>query len=185
MLVRFLLIGEHSSLRKRIREIITDPHVLFVSKGTKTKAELWSALSRQPFDLAMIKKEALPEAIEDLICTVRELPEHPEVIVISSREDPEERAKLLAAGCYAVIYERLSDNAMGAALDALIARRRDEVTGALRTERFKFRASLQDFVSSSQAMQSFMSMVYRVVPTDSSLYSGAVGCGSPCVRAVA
>ena len=169
MLVRLLLVSETASFRTRIRRMVTDPHVLLIPRSIKKQKDLWNALGEQPFDLALVEKEALPERVGDLIVTIRELPERPEVIVINNREDSEESAELQAAGCYAVIYQGLSDSALGAAVNALIGRRRGTIVDRLRTERFKFKASLQDFVSSSPAMQTFMSMVYRVVPTDSSL----------------
>ena len=167
MLIRVLLMVEPPPLRRRVQRQITDPHTL-VSVLRKRKA-LWVEMSRHTFDLLILTRDAFQDPPANFLGTVRALPDDPEVVVLCEREDPEERAALLAAGAYAVIYEGLPDQALAGALGALISRRREQSLQRLRAERFGQRPSLRDFVSASPAMQAFMSVVYRVLPVDSSL----------------
>lgn len=167
MLIRVLLMVEPAPLRRRIQRQVTDPHTL-VSTLRNRKA-FWSEVSRHTFDLLILNRAMFQDPTNNLIGTVRALPDEPEVIVLCEREDPEERAALLQAGAYAVIYEGLTDQALSGALGTLIFRRREESLRHLRADRLAQRPSLRDFVSGSPAMQAFMSVVYRVLPVDSSL----------------
>ena len=168
MLIRILLFEEAIRLRKNLETLLADPHLLITTMAKKKK--LWSELGRQPFDLVIVMEKSIEGPIESLVDTARNLPDRPEVVVVSEQEDPDKRALLLAAGCYAVLYGGLSSEPMTVALGALINRRREEIREKLnQPNRFGFQTSLQDFVSSSPVMQNFMSVVYRIVPTDSSL----------------
>ncbi len=167
MLIRILVMVEPAPLRRRIQRQVRDPHTLVSTLGSR-KA-FWSEMSRQTFDLLILNRTAFQDPPSNLIGTVRALPEEPEVVVLCEREDPEERAALLEAGAYAVIYEGLTDPALAGALGTLISRRREESLRHLRADRLAQVPSLRDFVSASTAMQAFMSVVYRVLPVDSSL----------------
>lgn len=167
MLIRVLLRVEPASLRRRIQRQIKDPHTRVGS--LRSSKSFWSEMSRHTFDLLILNRSLFRSQPSDLIGTVRGLPDEPEVVVLCEREDPEERAALLEAGAYAVIYEGLADQALAGALGTLISRRREESLRRLRNDRLTQAPSLRDFVSASPAMQAFMSVVYRVLPVDSSL----------------
>ena len=176
MLIRVLLILEPTSLRKRIQRQLADPHTLV--SALHGRRHFWDEISRHTFDLLILKRKAFKDPPANLIGAVRALPEEPEVVVLCEKENPEERAALLEAGAYAVIYEGLPDQALAGALGTLISRRREESLRRLRGNRLAQRPGLRDFVSASPAMQAFMSVVYRVLPVDSSLLiSGETGVG--------
>ena len=111
----------------------------------------------------------LPEPLENLVRFVRDLPERPEVVVLTDREDAEDRASLLTMGCLGVLNRQLGDHALQRALAALIERRREEAINRLRAERPEEQYSLNDFISDSPAMQVFLDLARRVVRADSSL----------------
>jgi DNA-binding NtrC family response regulator len=88
---------------------------------------------------------------------------------VRDREGPQERAALIAAGCLGVVSRALPDAVLGPTLRALVERRRQEGETRLTRDGSLDQCRLTDFVSSSPAMQRFMTVVRRVVDTDSSL----------------
>ena len=54
------------------------------------------------------------DARDTLIQSVRNLPEQPDVVVLVEREDPEERATLIADGCLAILNHTLEDETLKA-----------------------------------------------------------------------
>ena len=78
-------------------------------------------------------------------------------------------AFLLAAGCFAVVNDRVPDAALRETLHTLIQRREEDVAQRLKAERHEDRSTLSDFVSKSPAIQAFMTTARRVVQSDSSL----------------
>jgi DNA-binding NtrC family response regulator len=175
VLVRLLLTVDSATLRRRMLRLLADQPVTVVPAGPK---RLLEQLQRTDVDVILVSRSRLREPAGELIRSVKELPERPEVIVLVDREDPEERARLLAAGCLAVVYTRLPDEALVAALHALLERRRTDTAQRLRAERPEDRSSLTDFVSLSPAMDTFMQVVRRVVRTESSvLVLGETGVG--------
>jgi len=167
MLVRVLLLLEPAALRRRVKRQIADPHTLVVTPAKKR--DRWSEVSRNACDLVIIERGSIPDPVADFIGTVRSLPDEPEAVILCPRENAEERAALLAAGAYEVIYEGLEDAALAGALNTLISRRRDEALRRFQASRQGQQPSLRDLVSASPAMQAFLSVAYRVLPADSSL----------------
>lgn len=166
MLLRVLLAVPAPPLRRRLLQIFRrqglDPAVL------TARQTLWERLTHEDYDLVIVSGPALPTVPEGLIRSIRSLPEHPEIIVLRPQEDAEERARLLAAGCLAVLWQDLPDAVLGDTLQTLVARRQDEARQRLRPGQEE-RASLGDFIYTSAAMQSFMLIVRRIVPTSSTL----------------
>ncbi|RJP77873.1 MAG: sigma-54-dependent Fis family transcriptional regulator [Desulfobacteraceae bacterium] len=167
MLIRILLALEPAKLRKRFDRLIADPHTLVLSYGGKT--DIWNELAHQSCDLVILNDAAIPGSIEVLAREIRKLPDQPEVVVISDQENPEERAKLLAAGCYAVIFENLPDIQISAVLNTLMGRKREEGARRFHAQWTAQKPGLRDFLSLSPTMQSFMTIVHKVVTVDSSL----------------
>ncbi len=167
MLIRILMAMEPAKLRKRIGRLIEDPHTLVQSYSGKT--DIWDELARHSCDLVIVNDAAAHGSVDVLAREIRKLPDQPEVVVISNQENPEERATLLAAGCYAVIFEGLPDTQISAVLNTLMGRRREEGVRRFHTQWTTQKPGLRDFVSLSPAMQSFMTIVKKVVAVDSSL----------------
>ena len=168
MLVRIVLHLDRAPLQRRLQKILAQRHVLVTA--AEKRADLWSQLARESFDLLVISHSLLEDPVQSLVGTVRKLPDRPDVIVVWDQEDPQRRAALLAAGCLAAVYQDLTDQALADTFGSLIARKREEALRGLRAgERAEEQSRIGDFVSSSPAMQKFMTVVRRVMSTDSSL----------------
>jgi DNA-binding NtrC family response regulator len=167
MFVRVLLLAVPPPLRRRLRRLAALPNVLLTS--VPERRDYWKALARQNGDVLLVGRAAMSEPLAAEVAALRALPDHPEVVVLSSREDPEERAALLAAGSLAVIHDGISEAALLETLTALVNRRREASLVALRGAEPAERSRLRDFASSSAAMQALMAVVRRLVATDSSL----------------
>jgi DNA-binding NtrC family response regulator len=131
-----------------------------------------------PTDLVVISRSSLPEPIEQTVETIQALPERPEVIVISAEEDAGERARLLIAGCTAVLNLSLDDDTLRKAFNAFVTRQRQTSIERLQHAIDSPQAKLSDFESVSTTMRSFLRIVKRVVEPDSSLLiQGETGVG--------
>ncbi|MFH1998043.1 MAG: sigma-54 dependent transcriptional regulator [Planctomycetota bacterium] len=167
MYIRIVLALEAEVLRRRIQRLIKIPHVLVTSVMDKTL--FWDTLDKQCTDIFVLDNGFIDNSYESFMPKLRNLPDHPEVLIVRDHEDPEERANLLAAGCGVVLYDGLSDDSIKAVFQTLINKRREDTIRRFQAERPGFQPCLQDFVSESPEMQKFMEIVYRVVPSDSSL----------------
>ena len=167
MVVRALLAVDAPEGRRRLKRLLKESNVDVVS--AVGAGALWQHLTQADVDMVIVVRSLLPDAVVPFVTSIRELPEHPEVVVFSQQEDPADRATLLAAGCLAVLYDPLPDAALLDALRTLVGRRQDEMVGGRRMAGPIQRYSLDDFVSASRAMQAFLAVARRVVNTDSSL----------------
>ncbi|MEZ4386006.1 MAG: sigma-54 dependent transcriptional regulator [Candidatus Krumholzibacteriia bacterium] len=140
-----------------------------VRTSSDVPQRLWDRLNTGDVDLVLIDRSSLSNTPAAVVAAIRQLPEQPEVIALTEREDGELRAGLLAAGCLAVLHPGLEDLRLGEVLAALVQRRRHEQVRQLGGERWPDKASLRDFVSESPTMQRFVAMARRVVNSDSSL----------------
>ena len=168
MLLRALLAvapyPERRRLERLLREVGVDPIPL------GARETLWEHLTHEDYDLVVLGDVHLPDQAESLVASIRRLPEHPEIVVLLGREEPADRARLLAAGCLAVLWQGLADPMLAEALRAIAARRRDDALRRLRAERSdEQRAALSDFVSASPSMQQFLLLARRMTQADSTL----------------
>ncbi len=166
MLVRVLLALSNQRLESRLRRCLSGRSAIV--SALPRGADLAAHLERGQVDIAFVRRRELLPRLE-LVARLRALPERPEVVVLTDREDGAERGALLAAGCLAVVSEALSDAALEEALRALLRRRRDETVGRLNVIDPQPQGHLDDFVSKSPVMLAFLSVVRRVVASDSSL----------------
>jgi DNA-binding NtrC family response regulator len=167
MLIRILLVIDHSPLYRRVSRLIAQPSVL-VYAANHTDG-LWEGLARDSYDLVVVERSAVTEPAFDFISTLRKLPDRPELIVLQPRDDPEDRAALLAAGCYAVIASDLTDAVFAQTLRTLVSRRREALVNRLRAEQPEEHYHLSDFASASEPMQALLHLARRVAASDSSL----------------
>ena len=177
MLVRALLIiDDDSELERRLSEIF-EPLETAIATAPQ-QAVLWDRVKAFPADLVVISRAALPDPIEATVESIQALPERPEVIVVSQSEDASERARLLIAGCTAVLNSSLDDKTLRDAFNAFVTRHRKTSIERLQHELDSPQAKLSDFDSTSATMQSFLRIVNRVVEPDSSLLiQGETGVG--------
>jgi DNA-binding NtrC family response regulator len=167
MLARVILAIDDPSLRREVRQAVGGPDVIV--KALRGTVRLWERAARETCDLIVASRSLVPEPALEAVRFVRELPEAPEIVLLSDEEDPEERAMLRAEGVAAVLDSALPAEALGEVLTSLLAERREVTELSLLTGRDLGRPSLRDFVSSSQSMKAFMAVVERVVPSDTTL----------------
>jgi len=166
MVTRVLVVPGSPALGQRLQTLLQEKEI---APELVSVEELWETLSRRDFDLVLIERSVLPPSAEKFVARVQELPEHTGVVVLTSDEDPKERAELIAAGCLAVLPLGLEDGELGEVLAALIRRHARAVLDRLGTERAEKRSTLDEFVSRSPAMQRFVRVARRLVRGDSAL----------------
>eukprot|EP00913_Durusdinium_trenchii_P005659 g5277.t1 len=133
-----------------------------------TGGNFWDVVG-EPADLIVISHSRLPQPLAETMHAIGELPDAPAVIVIHDREDAEQRAGLLASGCYAVLHPDLTESTLRETLESFVSRRQQEIDEQLQIELDDREASLSDFNTKSPAMRSFMRLVRRVMHANSSL----------------
>ncbi len=171
-----MLIVDDSAFERRLDRIF-EPLETAVATAPQ-KAVLWDRVKAFPTDLVIIGRSSLPDPIESTVETIQALPERPEVIVVTETENAEERARLLIAGCTAVLNTSLDDTTLRNAFNAFVTRQRKTSIERLQHEIDTPQASLSDFASVSTTMRSFLHIVKRVVEPDSSLLiQGETGVG--------
>lgn len=176
MLIHVLLAVEPAAKRNRLWRLLDQPDVEL--SAVEDGESLRTRLTGGDLDLLVVGTSLMSDGPDALVHSVRNLPEQPEVVVLTDREDAAERAVLLAQGCVAILNTSLDDKILKAALDAVVVRRRDNATNRLKADRPEEQYSLNDFVSDSPSMQVFLSLARRVVRGGSSvLILGETGVG--------
>jgi len=167
MLTRVVVAIAKASLARQVHQALRRDDVLVETvKGTR---KLWERISRKSADVIVLGRSVIPEPQTEMISTLRGLPDSPTVIVLSEKDSAEQRARLLAAGCDAVLNERLSAEALRDVFTAFIEKRAAVAGKTLEEAREIGKPQLSDFVSESPAMQTFIHVVERMVSSDTSL----------------
>lgn len=167
MLIRLLVLADGPQLTERIIGLVDELDV--DATEAPTKGNFWDRVAEEPADLILLSHTLLGNPTDETIASIRALPEGPDVVVLWKAEIPVERARLLTAGCSAVLQEDLPDEALRDVLEALSERRRHISDDRLRREFVEPEYRLSDFDSVNPMMRSFMRMVRRMVEPDSSL----------------
>ena len=168
MLQEAALLVDDAALEGRLCALLANlPDVL--ARTLHRKGFLWERIGKETCDLFIVSRELLPKPERESVQLLRQLPDNPAVVVLARQEDSEERARLLAAGCEAVLNVSLSQEMLGAVLSTILEKRRAIADEQLSGGPPLSKSRLSDFVSASPAMQAFMSVVHRVVHSDSSL----------------
>ena len=164
MLIRVILSIDKLKLQRKLHQLISK-HDVIVDIVREKKLSL-ERISRENSDLIIISQSLIPEPVLDTINLLRQLPDSPGIVIISDKEDPEERAKLLASGCNAVIHSGLSTKRLEDVLSTILLKQSELLQKSLATIKPLAQPRLADFVSSSQAMQTFMNIASRMVASD-------------------
>jgi two-component system response regulator AtoC len=164
MLLHTVLAVENPSVRKKLQQLTHQRDTIVTALQKKDLT--WEDIIRETGDLILISRALIPEPFSRSVGDLRQTPESPAVVILSDREDPEERASLLAAGCEAVLYTGLSSEKLMNVLTAILIKRREMVAKVLVSDGSLLRPRLSDFVSVSASMQAFLTIVRRVVAMD-------------------
>ncbi|MCK6470625.1 MAG: sigma-54 dependent transcriptional regulator [Planctomycetes bacterium] len=167
MIVRILLGIGKVPLRKRLLASLKGPDLVIELLSGRDR--LWEQIAKLDGDVILISKEWLPEPIAESVTMIRNLPDAPWVVAVTTDENSADRARLLAAGCEAVLNENLPTSQFNDVLGALCAKRAAASQQSMSGFPEHTRASLNDFVSNSTVMRTFMETVRRVTASDASL----------------
>jgi DNA-binding NtrC family response regulator len=116
-------------------------------------------IAQGDYDLLLLERSLLGK---NPVAALGALPDDPPVVVLSTEDLlAHERAELISAGSPAVLWLGLEDDVLSSALLSLAKRRR--------APRQVGRSKLDEFASSSPAMQKFLRLARRVVKGDSAL----------------
>jgi DNA-binding NtrC family response regulator len=166
MLLRVLLLAEPAGLRDRVLAALTSHGALAQEESDPGK--LWERLGQESFDLVVLTRSALGKEPFGNISEIRQLPNRPEIIVLSDSPDPEETAILQSSGAFSVVSRSLPVERMTATFGALLRRFREIGVSRLEGERHD-KSKLGDFASESPAMKRLLELARRVAASDTSL----------------
>jgi len=176
MLTRILLVIDRPARQKQIRAYLQGPDTVIDSLSRRGR--LLRHIGSKSSDLVIISQSRIPEPAEESIRTIRDLPDAPLVVVLTENDDAEAHALLTAAGADAVLSTAIPEEAIEHTLGALLERRREESPLTQPYVLGPEDPRLADFESQSPAMQTFMEVVQRVVPTSTTLlFVGETGVG--------
>jgi DNA-binding NtrC family response regulator len=173
MLVRIMLAFADEALAGRVRAALNQPHIHVLSGNGADTAQLTTG----SYDLALFDALSSGAEGEALVERIRDMPDKPDVVVLRPKDDAEERAQLMAAGCRAVINSSVEDELLRAALEAVVDARREERLKLDRALRPRPTAG-PSIVSLSPAMHRTMDMARKLAAADSPvLILGETGVG--------
>ena len=167
MLLRVQLTVADVPLRERLQSVLVQQDV--VVDTPRGKSSQWKRAISQTCDVILAGQSDVPEPVEDNIRSVKNLPESPLLVIVADLPDPEREMRLLAAGCDAILHEQATDDSLEDAINAIFEKRARQLRLQIGRRRAIAAPQLDDFVSESAVMQTFMETVHRVVASDSSL----------------
>lgn len=177
MLLRLLFMADSELLRTRLSAIVETMDDV-ESAEAQVHGNFWDQVGEVPADLIVVSRSLLAEPVADTVASIRALSDVPDVVVLWETENPIERAKLLSAGCNAILQENLPDELMRDVLVSLSARRLERSQDRMQVELTDCEYSLTDFDSASPGMRNLVRMARRVAqPNSSVLILGETGVG--------
>ena len=168
MIIRVVMAIKDASLRRRFRGLLGESDDIVVESVTG-KGHLWERAARRICDVLLVNESEIPSPIRASVGLVRDTPSAPAIVVISSDDNPARYTELMAAGCDDVFYAEAPTDILAGALKAVLQKRRVQTEESAAFPRLLAEPRLTDFISESPAMQTFMSMVQRIVKSDTSL----------------
>jgi DNA-binding NtrC family response regulator len=162
---RLVIALEEAAKEREIEVQLTSPG--WVIERIKGKRKLWEQLHSGLWDLALVSRRRIPEPVEESIMRLASNPDSPDIVVVLHRASAEERARLLAAGCHAVLDASVELETMADVVRTVLARHHKiDQQRFSATRELLSQPSLDDFVSRSPTMVAFMGVVRRVVDND-------------------
>jgi len=167
MILNVLVAVDHPTLQHQIQRRLAREDVIV--EIPRNRGNIWKRMARETCDVVVLSKSLLPRPAKDLLQTLSQIPDSPAVVVFTERNDPEERAALIAAGAEEVLHAGLPTDQVVDVLNTLLEKRAAWAQQRLTSLRTVGQPRLSDFVSSSPVMADFMEIVRRVVPGNASL----------------
>ncbi len=171
MIARIVLAIGDAALRRKVHRAATagELPVSTVIRALRGRDCSWERVLPHVCDLLIVERSLLPEPACGSIRSLRKHPDSPCLVILSDGHDPHEEADLLAAGADAVLVAGLPDPKLAGVLGTILNKRRELTLDRLAAEWNVVRPQLGDFDSTSATMRVFMSLVGRIVHTDTSL----------------
>jgi DNA-binding NtrC family response regulator len=177
VLIRGLLVVA-PALRGRLDRILRDEEIVVQAAAPD---DLQDALAADACDLLFVASSRLAAPVRESVTRLRDTAAACEVVVLQDREDAEERAALLGAGCFGVVSAELSDDGLRRALAAYVRRRREQLHAQV-DARPDERDAAVDVPPRSPAMRQCLERAARAAAADSPvLLLGETGAGKEWV----
>lgn len=167
MLIRALVLASSPRRAREISALLTATGAH--SRPLRRRENVWDALRAEPFNVLAVEDESLEGTPESFISQVRSLPDAPEVLVLVSDSGAERRAELQAAQAFAIIDRAASKDEVSNALAGITARLIEKVHIGMLAEQATMESRLSDFASDSPVMKEFLTLVRKVVGSESTL----------------
>jgi DNA-binding NtrC family response regulator len=175
MFLRTAVVAGAGETRRRVGEALH--HVESLVTHLDSVDQLRRQLGERPFDLVVLERAHVPDLSPALVEELRSGVDGPEVMVLGLEDDAGGRAAYFAAGCFAVLPTRVSDEVFGESFRTLAERRLREARHRLREipdEDYR----LSDYATTSPAMRQFLKETRRVAARDATvLLLGETGVG--------
>lgn len=166
MIARVLLVIKGQNRKRQLKRFLSAPDIIIEFPQHKA---FWKDISREIYDLLVVEEPLLPNPPTSVLESFKAQTVKPALVVLTDKEDAEERAHLLTAGCEAVLFAGLPTRELATTLKSLLGRQLQSSRETLASKRDVQEARLEDFVSNSPIMKEFMDMVQRVVSSNTSL----------------
>lgn len=176
MLWRCVVAVRPERQRRRLVEILRSRSMLV--EEADHAVQLWRTLRREPADFVFVSESILSRPVEPSLEGIRALPDAPSVVVLRDHDDVESRARLLGAGCVAVLYTGMSDAALREMIHSVTTRRDESADRVPKSTDPVESARLGSFQSRNPSMHRVLEVARRVIPVQSSvLILGETGVG--------
>jgi len=171
MIARIVLAIHNAALRRKVHRAATagELPVSTVIRALRGRDCSWERVTPHVCDLLIVERSLLPEPACEAIRSLRKHPDSPCLAILSDGHDPHEEADLLAAGADAVLLAKLPDPKLAGVFGTILNRRRELTHSRRAAEWNVVRPQLADFDSTSATMRVFMSLVSRIVHTNTTL----------------
>ena len=167
MIVKVVLYTDNPVASSRLEKHLEEAG--FEVQGLEADEDSWKRLLSQSMDMVVISRSLLPGMAPEAIEALRRHSDSPGIVVLTEFENAIDRANFLAAGCEAVLNASLPPEKMTEVLEVIANKLRDLKLQSMAQAFGAGQPTLNDFVSQSPMMRSFMKVVYRLVDTESSL----------------
>jgi DNA-binding NtrC family response regulator len=176
MLLRIVTAVTEPEFQNRLHQLLKKPDTIVETVADHKR--LWKKLSRKTCDIIFLSRDLLRDEAYEEIQNLRQLPDVPVIVVLSEEENEDQRVKLIAAGCDAVLDPTLPKRKLASAFNAILDRRRKAARPTLAVRPKLAEAEISDFVAVSPAMRDFVKVLPRVAKSNSSvLILGETGVG--------